>query len=82
MAYRSTGQAPDIHARTDQRSVGTSAESLYLWQIAVQQSRIRRLRDRVDQQEQELQHVIDRYEYVLQNRTDDGKPPSDATVTD
>ena len=77
MADPSTGQRSDTHARTDRRSAGrqvrTSPESLYLWQIAVLQTRIERLQGSVEQHEQELQRVIDRYEHVLDERARDGE---------
>lgn len=81
MADPSTGQLPDTHVRTDHQSagrpVGTSPESLYQWQIAVLRSRIETLQGSVEQRERELQHVIDRYEHVLDERPCDGEPRSD-----
>lgn len=81
MADPSTGQSSDTHARTDRRSssrqVRTSPESLYLWQIAVLQTRVERLQGSVEQHERELQHVIDRYEHVLDERARNGEPLTD-----
>jgi len=80
MADPSTEQLPDTHVRTDHQSagrpVGTSPESLYQWQIAVLRSRIETLQGSVEQRERELQHVIDRYEHVLDERSCDGEPRS------
>lgn len=60
------------HARTDRqtagRSVETSPESLYLWQIAVLERRVATLQTRVAQKDRNLQSVIDRYETVLDER--------------
>jgi len=74
------------HARTDRRSAGrsveTSPESLYLWQIAVLQTRVDDLERAVDRREQDLQHVIDRYEHVLDERTvHDGELRTDGGAT-
>jgi hypothetical protein len=63
------------HARTDRRladrSVETTPESLYLWQIAVLDARIDALQSRVRRERQQRQHVIDRYETVLADRNAD-----------
>lgn len=84
-----TGQASrfdtggrQIHASTDRpsrgRSVETTPESLYLWRIAVLEQRAETLQAHVDLREQELQHVIDRYERVLEERaTRDGELRTD-----
>jgi hypothetical protein len=60
------------HARTDRQSAGrsveTTPESLYLWRIAVLEARVETLRNHVEHKEQDLQHVIDHYEGVLQER--------------
>jgi hypothetical protein len=72
-AGRESAPSPaTTHARTDRRSAGRSVEtrpeSLYLWQIAVLRARVDTLERRVDTKEQDLQHVIDQYEGVLQER--------------
>lgn len=81
MADPSTGQLPDTHVRTDRRSAGrpavTSPQSLYLWQIAVLQTRIETLQDSVEQCERNLQHVIDHYEHVLDEQARDPEPLPD-----
>ena len=68
-AGRESAPSPaTTHARTDRRSVETRPESLYLWQIALLRARVDTLERRVDTKEQDLQHVIDQYEGVLQER--------------
>jgi len=75
--FHSTGQVPDAHARTDRqpagRSVRSSPESLYLWQIAVLQAQVDALRHDVERRERTLQRVRDRYEHLLDERTRDGE---------
>lgn len=76
---------PAGHARTDRRprSVETTPEALYLWQIAVLEARLDIEAARAERAERDRQHVIDRYEALLDDRpagelyTDGGRPASD-----
>ncbi|PSP78643.1 hypothetical protein BRC70_00440 [Halobacteriales archaeon QH_6_68_27] len=76
---------PTGDARTDRRprSVETTPQALYLWQIAVLEARLDIEAARAERAERDRQHVIDRYEALLDDRpagelhTDGGRPPSD-----
>jgi hypothetical protein len=54
--------------RTLDRSVETRPRALYLWQIAVLEARLDAQRARADRAERDRQHVIDRYEGLLDDR--------------
>jgi hypothetical protein len=84
---RSEFDTPTTHARTDRQSAGrsveTTPESLYLSRIAHLEARVETLQRDVELREQNLQHVIDHYEHVLDERagtpdgellTDGGRP--------
>jgi hypothetical protein len=72
---------PSVHARTDPvpavRSVETTPKALYRWQIALLQARLDAQRSRAQRAERDRQHVIDRYEGLLDHR-----PPTDELYTD
>jgi hypothetical protein len=71
---------PSVHARTDRtpatRSVETTPKALYRWQIALLRARLDAERSRAECAERDRQHVIDRYERLLDDR------PSDELYTD
>ena len=75
----STG-AP-VRARTDRpqapRSVETTPKALYRWQIALLRARLDAEQSRAERAERDRQHVIDRYEGLLEDR-----PPSDELDTE
>jgi hypothetical protein len=81
---------PPVRARTDPgtaaRSVETTPRALYRWQIALLRARLDAQQSRAERAERDRQHVIDRYERLLDHRaptdelyTDGGRPatPSD-----
>ncbi|MFB6151238.1 MAG: hypothetical protein ABEJ40_05475 [Haloarculaceae archaeon] len=89
VASRTAGRRQTTHARTDRqstgRSVGRTAESLYLWRIAHLERRVETLRQDVERKDRDLQRVIERYEEVLDQhptardcelRTDGGERPA------
>ena len=51
-----------------ERTSGQRTERLYLVQIAMLEARVETLESRLDAKETDLQHVVDRYERVLQER--------------
>jgi len=70
-----------VHARTDRgtaaRSVETTPSALYRWQIALLRARLDAEQSRAERAERDRQHVIDRYERLL-----DRQPPTDELYTD
>jgi hypothetical protein len=72
---------PPVRTRTDRgaavRSVETTPDALYRWQIALLRARLDAQRSRAERAERDRQHVIDRYENLLDNR-----PPADELYTD
>jgi hypothetical protein len=54
--------------RTLDRSVETRPQALYLWQIAVLEARLDAQQARAERAERDRQHVIDRYEGLLDDR--------------
>lgn len=75
------------HARIDRQSAGESLDCtptlLYLTRIAVLEARVTGLEATVERKERERQHVVDRYERLLQRRsvrhgeqTTDSRPAS------
>lgn len=60
--------------RTDRlpgRSVETTPEALYIWQIAVLEARLDAQQARAERAERDRQHVIDRYEGLLADWQDE-----------
>jgi hypothetical protein len=49
-------------------TVDHTPETLYLVRIAILETRVARLEARLESKERDLQHVVDRYEHVLQGR--------------
>jgi len=49
-------------------TVDHTPETLYLVRIAILEARVARLEARLESKERDLQHVVDRYEHVLQGR--------------
>ena len=49
-------------------TIDHTPETLYLVQIAMLETRVARLEARLESKERDLQHVVDRYEHVLQGR--------------
>jgi hypothetical protein len=72
---------PPVRTRTDRipagRSVETTPRTLYRWQIALLQARLDAQQSRAERVERDRQHVIDRYEHLL-----DRQPPTDELYTD
>jgi len=72
---------PSVHARTDRapapRSVETTPRTLYRWQIALLRAQLDAEQSRAERAERDRQHVIDRYEGLLDHR-----PPTDELYTD
>jgi len=72
---------PPVRARTDRgtaaRSVETTPNALYRWQIALLRARLDAEQSRAERAERDRQHVIDRYETLL-----DRRPPTDELYTD
>jgi len=71
--------ATPAEPRTDRRlgrSVETTPEALYIWQIAVLEARLDAQQARAERAERDRQHVIDRYEGLLADR------PTDELYTD
>lgn len=67
------GEVPGTSAdtRTDRtlgRSVETTPEALYLWQIAVLEARLDVEQARAERAERDCQYVVDRYERLLEER--------------
>jgi hypothetical protein len=66
-----TTPATSTETRTDRplaRSVETTPEALYVWQIAVLEARLDAEEARVERAERDCQYVIDRYEELLDDR--------------